>query len=154
MDIPNRLLRVLGMGVVVAFAIAGTACGSITDSADGVRQVGVIGPVADAQVVIPDTVRVGVEAVVEVTTFGSPCFRKGETEVEHAANTVKITPYDYPHARESCFSIEISFVHRATVEFSEPGLTSVVIVGRARATEDEVVEVAREVVVVEGQAPN
>lgn len=154
MDIRNRLSRVLGMGVVLVLAIAGTACGSMTDSADEVRQVGYIGTAADAQAVIPDTVQAGVEFVVEFSTYGSPCFRKGETEVVYSADTVTITPYDYLDTRAGCFSIGVSFVHRATVEFSSAGLASVVILGRARPMEEEAVEVIREVVVVEHQASN
>ncbi len=152
MDVRNRLVRALGMGVVVVLAIAGTACDSITDPADEVRRLGYIGRDADAQVVIPDTVQAGVEFVVEVTTYGSPCVRKGETEVQYAADTVTITPYDYVDTTPNCFSIGVSFVHRATVEFSEPGLASVVIVGRDHPYEDEAAEVIREVVVVEDQA--
>ncbi len=153
MNSRNHISRVLALGAVAILTFGGTACG-ITDSADEVRRVGVIGRVASAEVVVPDTVRAGVEFVVEITTSGVPCDRKGEAEVQYAAKSVTITPYDYFQTPENCFSLGVSFVHQATVQFAEPGLASVVILGRERSFEDEVVEVVREVVVIGDQVPN
>lgn len=156
MDVRNCSSRVLVLGVVGILAVVGTACSSTTDPAGEERRLGLILGFNndDPRIAIPDTVQAGIEFVVEVTTYGNACFRKGETEVASSGNGVTITPYDYIDMGAGvCADILLSFVHQATVEFSEAGFASVVILGGAGGSmEEEAVEVIREVVVLEHQA--
>jgi len=152
MDVRNYWSRVFVLGLIGVLALVGTACSSTTDPAGEERRLGLILGFTDddPRIAVPDTVQAGIEFVVEVTTYGDSCFRKGETEVASSGNGVTITPYDYiDMGAGGCARVLISFLHQTTVEFSEAGLASVVIVGRVGGSmEQEVVEVIREVVVL------
>lgn len=149
MDVRNRPSRAFVLGMLWILALVVTACESTTDPADEERRLGlIILPPDSLRVVLPNTVQAGVEFVVEVTTYGSICDRKGETEVAKSGNRVVITPYDY--VRLCGPDAQALFVHQATVEFSEPGLASVVIQGFSSSIpeDDEVVEIERDVMVL------
>lgn len=158
MDVRNCPSRGFVLGVLWVLAPAVATCNSATDPAGEERRLGLILGFDndDPRIVVPDTVHTGVEYVVEVTTYGNSCFRKGEAEVASSGDSVTITPYDYMDVSTgNCEDILLSFVHQATVEFSEAGLASVVIVGRAGGSmEGEAVEITREVVVLTHQAQN
>lgn len=158
MDVRDCPSRVLVLGVIGTLAIVGTACSSTTEPGGEERRLGVIVGFNDddPQIAVPDTIEAGVEFVVEVTTYGNACFRKGETEVASSGNSVTITPYDYiDMGAGACADVLLSFIHQATVEVSDAGFASVVIVGRAGGSmEEEVVEGIREVVVLARQVSN
>lgn len=160
MDVRNRPSRAFVLGVLWILALVVTACDSTTEPAGEGRQLGVIVGFNndDPRIVVPDTVQAGVEFVVEVTTYGNFfCDRKDETAVASSGNRVVITPYNYVETLFECPSLGALFVHQATVEFSEPGLASVVIQGRVAHhldLDEDVVEFTREVVVLAQQASN
>jgi len=148
------LTRGTVLGGLAAIALVAGGCGSATEPPSEERRPGlIIGfRASDPQIVVPDTVQAGVAFPIEVTTYGDTCYSKGPTEVTEAGNRVTITPYDYVDlGRAICQRILLSFVHRVTFHFSEPGPASVVISGRSAGSIGEgPIEVVREVMVVEG----
>jgi hypothetical protein len=138
----------------IAFAVVVGSCSSPIDPIAEERRVGMILGFNndDPRIVVPDTVEAGADFVVEVTTYGDSCFRKGEIEMASMGDRVTITPYDYIDlGAAGCQRILLSFIHEIEIQFSDVGTASVVIIGQAGgAMEEELIEVTHEVVVVSG----
>ncbi|TVR54179.1 MAG: hypothetical protein EA421_09385 [Gemmatimonadales bacterium] len=158
MKVRKDALRRFMLGVVGVLAASGAACTSTTEPPGEERRPGLILGFnhGDPQIVMPDTVQAGTEFTVQVTTYGNGCYRKGETEVAASGSVVTITPWDYVNlGAGACPDLLLTFVHEATVAFSQAGSASVVIVGRSGGSMgEEPVEVTRPVVVVAAQASN
>ena len=148
--------RWFGLSLIGMLVLAGAACSSTTEPPGEERRPGLILGFShgDPQVVMPDTVQAGTEFTVQVTTYGNGCYRKGETEVAVSGSVATVTPWDYVDlGAGACPDLLLTFVHEATVQFSQAGSASVVIVGRSGGSMgEEPVEVTREVVVVSAQA--
>ncbi|HEV2736033.1 MAG TPA: hypothetical protein VGV85_14395 [Longimicrobiaceae bacterium] len=80
--------------------------------------------------VVPDTVRAGVDFQVAATTLGGGCERAGETEVAVSGGLATLTPYDYTRRAEACADILRHLPHTATLRFASPGQAVVLLQGR------------------------
>lgn len=80
--------------------------------------------------VVPDTVRAGVDFPVAATTLGGGCERAGETEVSVSGGLATVTPYDYTVRTASCTDILRFLPHTATLRFATPGRAVVRLQGR------------------------
>lgn len=127
------------------------ACSSILNP---VGQERVIGAIAgfnqnDPRIEVPGTVARGQQFQVEVTTYGSGCTSKGETEVRIQGLSAVITPYAFEKSggrKVVCPDILNAFRHVATVRFEQPGTARVVVQGRQQPS-GEVIAAERTVVV-------
>jgi hypothetical protein len=80
--------------------------------------------------VVPDTVRAGVDFQVAATTLGGGCERAGETEVDVRGGLATVTPYDYTARAAACTDILRFLPHTATLRFASPGEAVVRLQGR------------------------
>ena len=82
--------------------------------------------------VVPDSVAVGKEFLVTVTTTGGGCYRAGNrTDVEIQGNVATITPYDYRYiGGDACILPLYYFTHETTLRFTEAGEAKVILRGR------------------------
>jgi hypothetical protein len=122
-------------------ALAASACGIAEPIED--RLIGIVAEEEGVPVVsVPQQVAATEEFEVTVRTRGGACVRKGETEVELAGDTAKITPYDHyqiPRPGIGCLPTAETFQHTVIVTFVDPG--EAVVVVRVREPEsDEVTE--------------
>ena len=120
-------------------------------SADDERPLGRLRSQDASAIAAPDTVTAGIPFEVTVTTAGSGCEERIETDVSISGHLVVIRPYDIrldPNARV-CPDIYITHRHAARVTVDAPGRAVVRAVGRwtvnGRPGE---IEVERTVVVV------
>jgi hypothetical protein len=114
---------------------------------DRVRVIGAIEGynVDDPRISVPTTARAGQDFEVTVSTYGSGCHSKGETEVSISGRTATITPYDYTAPPGTpCTMQLVEFRHTATVRFATMGPAEVVIRGESR-TAQGVIDVRRSV---------
>jgi hypothetical protein len=96
----------------------------------------------------PESVARGEEFVVEVTTWGSDCIGKGDTEVQVAGLSIVVTPYDWEIIRlppnTGCRVAVVFHQHAVFVRFEQPGTGRVVVRGR-RKPSGEVLTVERRI---------
>jgi hypothetical protein len=124
-----RRLAAAGALAVVLAACTGLPGGQEPDE----RRVGIIRlyqtdpPNA---LVVPDTVRAGMDFQVAATTLGGGCERAGETEVDVRDGVATVTPYDYTARAAACTDILRFLPHTATLRFSTPGQAVVRLQGR------------------------
>jgi hypothetical protein len=84
---------------------------------------------------IPNVVSRGVDFEVAVRTFGGGCISQGDTEVSIAGKTAEVRPFDifvtHIPPNSACTSELRYYLHRATLRFTEAGLATVRVRGRA-----------------------
>jgi hypothetical protein len=122
------------------------ACQTLPDG-ERVRVIGAIEGYNqdDPRITVPATVRAGDDFDVTISTYGSGCHTRGETEVARQARTATITPYDYTAPPGTPCTLQlIEFRHTARVRFDTPGPAEIVVRGESR-TADGVIEVRRNV---------
>lgn len=80
---------------------------------------------------------------IAVTTYGNSCYSIGETrtDVDSAARTVRVEPYDVRMTGTPCEDLLQSFSHAATVEVNRSGNWEVVLIGLG--AEGEILRVER-----------
>jgi hypothetical protein len=83
-----------------------------------------------AALVVPDTVRAGVDFQVSATTLGGGCERAGETEVDVQTGVATVIPYDYTQRGVDCPDILRFLPHAAVLRFAAPGEAVVRLRGR------------------------
>lgn len=88
----------------------------------------------DPQVVIPDTARAGVPAVVSIVSYGDGCYRGGPTEVVVTPSAIEVTPFDTLRLQTACIRILRTFHHTVQVTFDTPGTALVRVRGLIRDT--------------------
>ena len=120
-------------------AVSLVACGILGPNHDWqLRPASVLVTPEGPAVAAPATARAKVPFVVEITTTGGGCERKGTTEVEinQQTRTAEISPLDYTDAAaEVCTDILKTFKHTATVAFDTPGTATIrVFVGSDNPT--------------------
>jgi hypothetical protein len=128
----HPIARIASLGAM-SLGLSVAACTASLAPDDEERRIGLIFGFDndDPRIVLPDTVEAGVEFIVEVTTYGNGCKRKGETEVALSGDTVIVTPYDYFNVSAAvCEDILQSFVHEAVVELGQEGEGHVRVIGR------------------------
>jgi hypothetical protein len=117
-----------------ALAVAVAACTGLPGAQEpDERNVGIIRLYQTdppAALVVPDTVRAGVDFQVAATTLVGGCERAGETEVEVRDRLATVTPYDYTARTASCTDILRFLPHAATLRFASPGEAVVRLQGR------------------------
>lgn len=121
-------MRACHVGLLCSVTLAISGCGLLGPNEE--RVVGRIesGPPHPPPVVIPDVVTAGTRFSVSVLTFGSPCVRAGETEVEVVGRTARVTPFDY-RQDGVCPDKPNYLEHEATLVFDTPGPGVVIFVG-------------------------
>lgn len=73
---------------------------------------------------------------IELVTYGSGCYRKGDSEVAVEGLQANVRPYDYaPPPGTPCTRDLVSFAHTAVVEFEGKGIAHIYIHGLT--TEDD-----------------
>ena len=135
MILTTRSVRMKNAGVIRGAALLGMAalaagC-SVVDSNGYSRELAYIeyggSPV---QIVLPATARVEEPVAVSVTTYGSGCAQKGDTQVSVSAQVAELRPYDLYDEESDCPDILRTFVHEAEVIFEQPGTATLRVHGR------------------------
>lgn len=96
---------------------------------------------------VPDTVDAGVPFQVSVESYGDGCASRGPTEVSLSGNLAQVEPFDVFLRGDDvvCPAILRTFVHEASLVFSESGTTAEVrFLGRTMP-DDTMITVTREV---------
>jgi hypothetical protein len=106
------------------------ACG-VTEPVEQ-RVVGFVDPLGRIRppLVAPDTVRASEDLYMIVWTIGGGCTREGDTEVEHSAHAVRITPYDLMTYSGACLAMESHFAHAVQITLLDSGPLRVVVHAR------------------------
>jgi hypothetical protein len=93
-------------------------------------------PVFTVSIQVPESVARGQEFVVKVTTYGSDCVGKGDTEARVNGLSAVVTPYDWEVTRlppKTGCSIAIRpHEHTASLRFDQAGSGRLVIRGRRK----------------------
>lgn len=136
-------------------SVAGVACSSTTGTEPPSRvilggefkrerQLAVIRFYQDPMLIeVPSVVSRGVDFEVAVRTFGNGCVTQGDTEVSIAGRTAEVRPFDVfvtqlpPNS--ACTDILRYYLHRATMRFTEAGVATVRVRGRAQPGNDIIV---------------
>jgi hypothetical protein len=140
----HMLIRLFPVVLLVLMA----ACDSLAGPGER-EEVGIIAGLAEAapEIEIPATVQAGEEfSVTIITVWRNGCARMDRTDVEVDGANATITPWDVIRDGAMCSQEPRQFNHTATLSFSEPGTSQVVVRGRA-SDAGGVTEVQREVTV-------
>jgi hypothetical protein len=124
-----RRLPAVGALAVVLAACTGLPGGQEPDE----RRVGIIRLYRTdppGALVVPDTVRAGVDFQVAAITLGGDCERAGETGVDVRCGVATVTPYDYTARTASCTDILRFLPHTPMLRFAPPGEAVVRLQGR------------------------
>jgi hypothetical protein len=104
-----------------------------------------------ALIMAPDTVTRGTAFEVSVETFGGGCTRStGRTDVRITGLVLEIRPYNETRRSDVCTDDLIMLTHQAFVQFSQPGVALVRVVGAQEPTQGAgtgSAEVTRQVVI-------
>lgn len=116
------------IALILVLTALGCSAGT-TSEPDRVRVLGTIDGYHDEG---PDITlsQVGDDVLVKITTYGSGCYEKGETEAEVEGTNATVTPYDYaPPPGSPCTRDLVGFEHTTTLRFPSSGTATVVVRG-------------------------
>lgn len=84
------------------------------------------------EIEIPDTVQVGEPFELSVFTYGGGCLREGPTKIKVGGLRVDVTPYDIHSGAEACADVLNTFLHKATLTLTTPGLARFLFHGKQK----------------------
>lgn len=75
------------------------------------------------QIAVPDSVALGEDFKVKITTYGGGCLEKGDSEVERSGLEVSIRPYDLDTSGPEypCTADRALYTHTVELRFAEAG---------------------------------